>query len=323
MRPGERLTLPVGLSWPKTLFQVSLELDAHLQAGRAALSAPIPTRFQELDEILGGGLHPESLTLIGGPPGVGKTIFVVQAARNIAAAGEAIACVVCFEHSEVYLFQRLICLESVFKGDSPVTAKELRAVRSGTEEGGLQAVLERSSSARQAWAGIVCYWERLALVKGHPVKTTLAVLDNYLSFLRASGERAVLFVDYLQKIPIIGLGAELTAERQIRIVTEGLKNLAMEHGVPIVAVAASDSAGLKGGQVRFEDLWGGSSIQYEPDVAILLNRGTDNQVIFSIEKNRLGPTYRSFQLQLNGASFAFLPTRPLKTDMHSLRLRSG
>lgn len=306
-RPGERLTLPVGLSWPKTLFQVGIEFDAHLQADRAALSEPIPTGFQELDEILGGGLHPESLTLIGGPPGVGKTIFVVQAARNIAAAGKAIICVVCFEHSEVHLFQRLICLESVLGAGSPVTANELRAICSGAEQGGLQAVLKSSPAAHQAWAQLVRYWERLALVKGHPFKTTLAVLDNYLSFLRASGERAVLFVDYLQKIPLIGLGTELTAERQIRIVTEGLKNLAMEHGVPIVAVAASDSAGLKGGQVRFEDLWGGSSIQYEPDVAILLNRGTDDQVIFSIDKNRLGPTYRSFQMHLDGASFAFLP----------------
>jgi len=70
---------------------------------------------------------------------------------------------------------------------------------------------------------------------------------------------------------------------------------------------------LKSARVRFEDLWGGSSVNYEPDVAVMLNparqaeqtRGVE--IIFSIEKNRLGPTGVEFRHLLNGQHFSFDP----------------
>ena len=97
----------------------------------------------------------------------------------------------------------------------------------------------------------------------------------------------------------------MTHERPVRMVTEGLKNLAMAHHVAIVAVAASDAEGLKSERVRFEDLWGGASIKYEPDIALILNRGEEQDIVFSLEKNRLGPTGQTFQLSLHGEFFAF------------------
>ncbi len=91
------------------------------------------------------------------------------------------------------------------------------------------------------------------------------------------------------------------------MVTEGLKSLALAHRVPIVAVAASDAEGLKGELVRFEDLWGGASVQYEPDVALMLNRGARGKILFSIEKNRAGPTQTEICFALRGEYFAFEP----------------
>jgi len=126
----------------------------------------------------------------------------------------------------------------------------------------------------------------------------------------------VLFVDYLQKVPVFSPGVEITQERQTRIVCEGLKNLALAHGVPIVAVAASDAEGLKAGRVRFEDLWGGSSVNYEPDVALLLNPASDDagkptgEITFSIEKNRLGSTNVESRHYLKGQHFAIEPSGP-------------
>ena len=178
-------------------------------------------------------------------------------------------------------------------------------------EPGLEALLETFHTAKEAWSRIVRYWERLYLSKGHPVKTTLNVLDTYLTRLRSQFTSVVLFVDYLQKIPVFSPGIELAPERQIRTVTEGLKNLALAHGVPIVAVAAADAEGLRGERVRFEDLWGGSSVNYEPDVAVMLNpaqqtgQTQDTDTLFSIEKNRLGPTGVEFQHALRGQHFAF------------------
>ncbi len=326
----DRLVLPAGIDFPHTLLDISIEFDTHIKTGKLASYQPIPTGFQPLDSYLGGGLVPASLVLVGGPPGVGKTIFVLQAARNIAAAQDknCAACVVCFEHDEVYLYHRLLCMESVITGSDGITMDDIRraALKNNTTDPSLETLLGSLNAARSAWSRIVQYWERLFLIKGHPIKTTLNVLETYLMHIRSQFVSVVLFVDYLQKVPVMTQGLELTPERQIRTVTEGLKNLALSQGVPVVAVAASDSEGLKAGRVRFEDLWGGSSVNYEPDVALLLNRVSRaesedncNEVSFTIAKNRLGPTNAESRHRLNGKYFVFdgsersessLPTNP-------------
>lgn len=314
---SDRLVLPAGLEFPRTLLDVSIEFDTHIKSGKVAGYKPIPTGFDQLDSYLGGGLVPESLVLVGGPPGTGKTVFVLQVARNIAASAKdnkTAACVVCFEHSEVYLYHRLLCMESVAEGNSAgLTMDDIRraALKNEFGEPGLESLLETFHTAKEAWSRIVQYWERLYLNKGHPVKTTLNVLDTYLSRLHSQYATVVLFVDYLQKIPVFSPGIELTPERQIRTVVEGMKNLALAHCIPIVAVAAADAEGLKEGRVRFVDLWGGTSVNYEPDVAVMLNpahqagQTSGGEILFSIEKNRLGPTGVECRHILRGQHFAF------------------
>lgn len=56
------------------------------------------TRIEELDRVLGGGLVPGSLVLVGGDPGIGKSTLVLQAAARLASEGRAIA-YVCGEES--------------------------------------------------------------------------------------------------------------------------------------------------------------------------------------------------------------------------------
>jgi len=48
---------------------------------------PAPTAVGELDRVLGGGLVPGSVTLLGGEPGIGKSTLLLQAAASVAAAG--------------------------------------------------------------------------------------------------------------------------------------------------------------------------------------------------------------------------------------------
>ena len=47
----------------------------------------MPTGISELDRVLGGGLVPGSVTLIGGEPGVGKSTLLTQVAASMAFAG--------------------------------------------------------------------------------------------------------------------------------------------------------------------------------------------------------------------------------------------
>jgi DNA repair protein RadA/Sms len=49
---------------------------------------PTPTGVAELDRVLGGGLVPGSVTLLGGEPGIGKSTLVLQALAGLARRGQ-------------------------------------------------------------------------------------------------------------------------------------------------------------------------------------------------------------------------------------------
>jgi len=49
-----------------------------------ARSSPVPTGLAELDRVLGGGLVPGSVTLLGGEPGVGKSTLLLQVLSSMA-----------------------------------------------------------------------------------------------------------------------------------------------------------------------------------------------------------------------------------------------
>ena len=50
----------------------------------------LTTGIGELDRVLGGGLVPGSLVLIGGSPGIGKSTLTTMALANLAAAGREV-----------------------------------------------------------------------------------------------------------------------------------------------------------------------------------------------------------------------------------------
>ncbi|MGQ9823929.1 MAG: DNA repair protein RadA [Desulfotomaculales bacterium] len=49
-----------------------------------------PTGIGELDRVLGGGVVPASLVLLGGDPGIGKSTLLLQAAGRVAGAGKRV-----------------------------------------------------------------------------------------------------------------------------------------------------------------------------------------------------------------------------------------
>lgn len=48
------------------------------------------TRMEELDRVLGGGIVPGSLTLVGGDPGIGKSTLLLQVCQKLAGAGHKV-----------------------------------------------------------------------------------------------------------------------------------------------------------------------------------------------------------------------------------------
>lgn len=50
----------------------------------------IPTGIEEFDRVLGGGVVPGSVALLGGEPGIGKSTLLMQAAARVVAAGRTV-----------------------------------------------------------------------------------------------------------------------------------------------------------------------------------------------------------------------------------------
>jgi len=63
------------------------DVSASLAVEAAAETVRLSTGSAELDRVLGGGLVPGSVTLIGGDPGIGKSTLMLQAAAALNASG--------------------------------------------------------------------------------------------------------------------------------------------------------------------------------------------------------------------------------------------
>jgi DNA repair protein RadA/Sms len=61
-----------------------------LREVKAERSERLGTGIPELDRVLGGGLVPGSLVLLGGSPGIGKSTLAAMALANLAAAGQPV-----------------------------------------------------------------------------------------------------------------------------------------------------------------------------------------------------------------------------------------
>lgn len=319
---GNKIVLPVGVPEPQTLGSVVNDFDSRLQKGQIEDYLPIPTGFVSLDRYLGGGLHAEDLILVGGIQNVGKTVIALQIARNVARSGRALAIVVCYEHSPLYLLHRLLCLESISVEGTHVGVT--RDVIGTTVVKGLQSgervtfdwLLNHVPGAQSAWHEMSKYLEGLWLVLGDGLKTTVDVLGSYVQLALERGYRdVVLFVDYLQIVPVrpSATGEQYGDLQRISLVMKSLKTTALQYHVPVIAVAAADEEALRQQRVHLENLWGSALVQYQPDVALILNRGSlagkegDRFVRLAIEKNRSGPSEVEMEVVLHGPYYAFDP----------------
>ncbi len=92
-------------------------------------AAPVPTGIGELDRVLGGGLVPGSVTLLGGEPGVGKSTLLLQALGSLASRG-ATALLVSAEESGPQVRRRAERLDAVRPGVWLVAETALDGIRS-------------------------------------------------------------------------------------------------------------------------------------------------------------------------------------------------
>jgi hypothetical protein len=291
---------------PLNLEETALKIEEMLVAGSEEIFTPIPTGFLHYDRLMGGGLHSGDLHIIGGVQNIGKTAKVLQMASNVAAQG-VIALVVCYEHSVMTLWERLLCQSSfALGGDGHVTADELRAAyilsirnrdavdkQNGDKQHMLDEVIRQVPNGLEAWNRLSEIAQNLWLVTGDGLFTTVDALEHYLDLAFRHRDRVVLFVDYLQQVPVLNTERYLEAEERIERALKSLKALALRRG-----------------RVHVENLWGNAVIQYEPDVVWIGNkdgRTSDGDLVirWGVEKNRRGPSDLEFRHRYKGAAYSF------------------
>ena len=87
-KPGASQKMPGrSLRWPNRGKEGTPLLLSEISADE---QERMETGFGELDRVLGGGIVPGSLVLVGGDPGIGKSTLLLQVCRNLAARGKQI-----------------------------------------------------------------------------------------------------------------------------------------------------------------------------------------------------------------------------------------
>lgn len=325
---------------PRTLTQVLMEANDRVIQGDLMDYVPMSTGFDPLDGFIGGGLRKTELILLGGAQGIGKTIATLQIARNIAMRPDQYAFYLSFEHTETHLMHRLLCMESVNPPDIDVNrgvklrdlyqiivaerAKGFMGNESGAP-GSLQAILRENPKTSPALGRMAKYADRMIMVKASPAVTTLKAIKEMTARLcDATGGNVTVFVDYLQKVAVYPERPRDENDK-VTMIVEGLKDIALSLDVPVWSIVAADREGLKSKRIHLFHLRGSSALDYESDIAIIMNNKytilskdhvafnpyTAKQfrdwVVFTVEKNRAGRAMQDMEFQLHGQHFAFDP----------------
>jgi replicative DNA helicase len=294
-----------------SLTSVVERADARLRSPEAEVRI-WPTGFPMLDDAIGGGFRAGALNVIAGPQGQGKTTMVLQMCRNAAAAGCS-AVLFSFELEAEVLLQRLISMEAGLVGGTNAPAiSNIREAFDGKalDAGGLPERLMATAGplAIEALMRIGSYSDRLVIHRSTTAMTDMgAITDCVKEVFADTGQPPLVVVDYLQKVKPTDMSA--SDEQQITLITQQLKDLAIDFDTPVLAVSSADRDGLKPGQrMRARHLKGSTALAYEPDVVMIINTKSDivsrdhlvydingldrfrEYAVLTLEKNRQGST---------------------------------
>lgn len=211
--------------------------------------------FTELDELL-SGMHAGDLIILAARPSVGKTAFALNMAVNAAITGASVA-VFSLEMSSEQLIQRVLCSEARIN---------LQDVRHGY----LKTADWNSVYGAVGRLAELDFW-----VDDTPAISILEVRAKARRQLRDK-PKGLIIVDYLQ---LMQPQNRRTENRQVEIaeISRGLKILAKELGVPVVALSQLSREVEKraGKRPQLSDLRESGAIEQDADVVMFLDRNTD------------------------------------------------
>jgi replicative DNA helicase len=175
-----------------------------------------PSGFKDIDEKT-GGFQPGNLVVLAARPSMGKSALVVNIAENAALAGHGVA-LFSLEMSESELAQRFVASQASIKGED----------------------LRRGKVPDSRWPKILEACERLSaapMFVDDSSDTGLLEIRAKCRRLHAQidGGLKLIIIDYLQLMRPEGR-VESRVE-QVSQMSRGLKGLARELGVPVIALS--------------------------------------------------------------------------------------
>jgi len=260
----------------------------------------VPTGFTKLDEIT-AGLQPENLVIVAARPGVGKTSWAINVATHAALDHGIPVLIFSLEMSKFELMERMLA------GEARIDSSRMRRgmIEYGDWKAHIYPAADRLTKAPiliddSAAPNILELRAKARRFRGNP---------KY--FPQQGDGRAplgLMVVDYLQLARGMGGRREDSREREIADISRGLKALAKDLRIPVIAVSQLNR-GLERREDKrpqLSDLRESGAIEQDADLILFIHReemyGTEgaerNKAELIIGKNRHGPTdtlYLTFQ----------------------------
>jgi replicative DNA helicase len=230
-------------------------IDALLQRGQRITG--LETYYSELDEKT-SGLQPSDLVILAARPSMGKTSFAMNIAENAAIHGSKVVGVFSLEMSKEALLQRMLC--SVARVDA-------HKFRTGSlwqdDTRKIQQAIEQLAHAP-------------IFVDDTPGISISEMRAKARRLVQSQGKLDLLIVDYLQLMSGGGGRRYENRTQEVSAISRGLKGLAKELRVPVIALSqlsrAPETRGSGDHRPQLSDLRESGSIEQDADVVMFIFR---------------------------------------------------
>ena len=210
----------------------------------------LKTGFADLDNVL-IGLNKSDLVMIGARPGMGKTSFALNIAKNIADSGKKRVLFFSLEMTKEQIAQRVLC------STAAINNKNLRKGNLSPED------WKNLASTTMALNDCDLYFDDSSNISVSEMKAKTRRLGNVYFFI----------VDYLGLIKP-GKRAENRVQ-EVSEITRSLKLMAKDLNLPVIVCTQLSRSSVQSGKSRrpqLADMRDSGSIEQDADVVLLLYR---------------------------------------------------
>jgi replicative DNA helicase len=258
-------------------------IDALYEQGREVTG--LATHYIEFDRMT-SGLQESELIIIAARPSMGKTAWAINIAENAAVRGGKVVAVFSLEMSKASLLRRMLASQALVNSKAIQTGMLMRDDRAKLIKG-LEALMESK-----------------IFIDDTPGITLAEMRAKARRLKQQHGQLDLIVIDYLQLMTGSNSNAKGFENRtqEVSAISRGLKALAKEMKVPVVALSQlSRASEQRGGDKKplLSDLRESGSIEQDADVVCFIHReeyyDRENEDLkgkaeIIIAKQRNGPT---------------------------------